>query len=52
MQNPILCLREIGLAFGTKPIFSNLSLNIYPHDRVCLVGKNGEGKSSRGDLAT
>jgi ATP-binding cassette subfamily F protein uup len=46
MQNPILCLREISLAFGTKPIFSGLSLNIYPHDRVCLVGKNGEGKSS------
>ena len=46
MNNPILCLREIDLSFGTNPLFSKLSLNIYPHDRVCLVGKNGEGKSS------
>jgi ATP-binding cassette subfamily F protein uup len=46
MKNPILCLREIDLAFGTKPLFSKLSLNVYPHDRACLVGRNGEGKSS------
>lgn len=46
MKSPILSLREIALTFGGKPLFSKLSLNIYPHDRVCLVGKNGEGKSS------
>ena len=46
MKSPILSLREIHLTFGAKPLFSKLSLNIYPHDRVCLVGKNGEGKSS------
>ena len=46
MKNPVLCLREISIAFGTKPLFSNLSLNICPYDRICLVGKNGEGKSS------
>lgn len=46
MTPPIFSLREIHLTFGAKPLFSKLSLNIYPHDRVCLVGKNGEGKSS------
>ncbi len=46
MKSPILSLREIHLTFGAKPLFTKLSLNIYPHDRVCLVGKNGEGKSS------
>lgn len=46
MTSPIFSLREIDLTFGAKPLFTKLSLNIYPNDRICLVGKNGEGKSS------
>lgn len=46
MKNPILSLKEISLSFGTEPLFTKLSLNIFPRDRVCLVGRNGQGKSS------
>jgi ATP-binding cassette subfamily F protein uup len=46
MSNPIFNVRDISLSFGVKPLFSWLSLTIYPGDRICLVGRNGEGKSS------
>lgn len=46
MKNPLLNLQEIDLLLGGKPLFTSLSLSIYPNDKTCLVGKNGEGKSS------
>lgn len=47
MSNPpLLNLRDISLSFGGKPIFSNLSLQITKGDRICLVGRNGTGKST------
>lgn len=47
MSNPpLLTLRDISLTFGGKPIFSNLSLQIGKGDRICLVGRNGTGKST------
>lgn len=46
MSNPVLSFREIELAFGTKPLFQDLDVHIYKDDRICLVGKNGEGKST------
>lgn len=46
MSNPILSFREIELSFGTKPLFKDLDIHVYNDDRICLVGKNGEGKST------
>lgn len=43
---PLLYLKEAFLSFADVTIFQNLELYLYPGDRVCLIGKNGAGKSS------
>jgi len=43
---PILSLRNITISFAKKILFENLNLNLFPNDRVCLIGKNGVGKST------
>lgn len=43
---PLFALRDISLSFGGKPIFSNITLQISKGDRICLVGRNGTGKST------
>ncbi|MBE9638373.1 ABC-F family ATP-binding cassette domain-containing protein [Salipiger mangrovisoli] len=45
-QAPLLQLSDIALTFGGEPVFSGLSLNVQPGDRVALVGRNGSGKST------
>ncbi|GKT12552.1 MAG: ABC transport system ATP-binding/permease protein [Thiomicrorhabdus sp.] len=42
----LLFLRDISLSFGAAPLFNKASLVIEPNERVCLVGRNGEGKST------
>ncbi len=46
MSSPILSLNDISLAFGKKVLFDDVSLHIYNGDKICIVGKNGEGKST------
>ena len=47
MKNPpILAIRDATISFAKKTLFENLHLNIFPGDRVCLIGKNGVGKTS------
>jgi len=47
MSNPpILSLRNITISFAKKILFENLNLNLFTNDRVCLIGKNGVGKST------
>lgn len=47
MNNPpILSLRNITISFAKKVLFENLNLNLFANDRVCLIGKNGVGKST------
>jgi ATP-binding cassette subfamily F protein uup len=45
-MKPILSIKEGHLAFGDKVIFKDLDMDIYPKDKICLVGKNGEGKTT------
>jgi len=45
-KSPILSLRSITIAFAKKILFENLSLNLFLGDRICLIGKNGVGKST------
>jgi len=42
----LLYLRDISLSFGAAPLFNKASFQIEPNERVCIVGRNGEGKST------
>lgn len=42
----LLSLEEITLTFGGKPLFEELTLHVNERDRICLVGKNGVGKTT------
>ena len=43
---PITRLDKVSLSFGLKPLLDNASLQLRRGERVCLLGRNGEGKSS------
>ncbi|MFC1843960.1 ATP-binding cassette domain-containing protein, partial [Thermodesulfobacteriota bacterium] len=42
----LITLQNISLAFGGLPVLDKISMQIEAGERVCLVGRNGEGKSS------
>src|SRR3972149_4544548 len=43
---PLLRLDKVSLAYGHRPLLEKVKLEIRRGERVCLVGRNGEGKSS------
>ena len=43
---PLLALRDAGVTFGGRPTFAGISVAIGKGERVCLVGRNGGGKST------
>lgn len=43
---PLLTLDAISLAFGMQPLLDQASMTMEPGERVCLLGRNGEGKST------
>lgn len=45
-MTPIFYIKDGDLSFADKVVLENLELYISKGDRVCLVGKNGCGKSS------
>ena len=42
----LLRLDNVSLAFGSRPLLDHISLQVEQGERVCLIGRNGEGKSS------
>lgn len=42
----LLFLRDISLSFGAAPLLDKVSFQLEPQERVCIVGRNGEGKST------
>ena len=42
----LISLRNIKLAFGGPPILDDISLQIEKGERICLLGRNGTGKST------
>ena len=42
----LITLRDISLAFGGPALFDGINLQIEPGDRLCLMGRNGTGKST------
>jgi len=49
---PVVRLDKVSLSFGLKPLLDNVSLQLRKRERVCLLGRNGEGKSSLLNLIT
>jgi len=43
---PLVTLKEVCLAFGHVPLLDHAAMSIEAGERVCLVGRNGAGKSS------
>lgn len=43
---PIVTLSGVSLAFGHHPILSEVDFQISTGDKICLVGRNGVGKST------
>ena len=43
---PLLTLDAVSLAFGMQPLLDQASMTIEANERVCLLGRNGEGKST------
>lgn len=42
----LLFLRDMSLSYGTHTLFNKVSFKVEPNERVCIVGRNGEGKST------
>jgi ATP-binding cassette subfamily F protein uup len=42
----LITLQNVSLSFGGLPVLDRISMQIEAGERVCLVGRNGEGKSS------
>jgi ATP-binding cassette subfamily F protein uup len=43
---PIVRLDKVSLSYGLKPLLDRVDLQVRRGERVCLLGRNGEGKSS------
>ena len=43
---PFIRLDNVSLAYGPRPLLERASMEVRRGERVCLVGRNGEGKSS------
>lgn len=42
----LLFLRDISLSFGAAPLLDKIHFQVEAGERVCIVGRNGEGKST------
>ncbi len=42
----MLTLNTVSLSFGSAKLLDEANLTIHPGERICLIGRNGEGKSS------
>ncbi len=48
----LLRFQQACLAFGTNPVLDNVDFSLFSGERVCLVGRNGAGKSTMLKLLT
>lgn len=42
----LITLDQVCLAYGLEPLLDHVKLQIHSGERVCLIGRNGAGKSS------
>ena len=45
-NTPLVKLSDVSLSFGDRPLLDHVDLDIFKGERICLVGRNGVGKSS------
>lgn len=45
-KEPIVCFKNVSLAFGPKVVLKDLSFEIYPKEIVSIAGPSGSGKST------
>jgi ATP-binding cassette subfamily F protein 3 len=50
LSPPILALEGAAVGYDDRPVLSRLSLRIDQDDRIALLGRNGEGKSTLSKL--
>jgi len=43
---PLVTLDRVTMAYGHLPLLDDASLRIEPRERVCVIGRNGTGKST------
>jgi ATP-binding cassette subfamily F protein uup len=43
---PLVALDHVSIAYGHLPLLDDVSLQVDPRERVCLIGRNGTGKST------
>jgi len=46
LKVPLLTLDAVSLAFGMQPLLDQATMTVEPGERICLLGRNGEGKST------
>ncbi|WP_028322019.1 ATP-binding cassette domain-containing protein [Desulfatiglans anilini] len=44
--SPLVMLNRITLAFGGPPLLADVDLQVERGERICLIGRNGTGKST------
>ena len=45
-KNKLAMIYQLGIQYGERIVFKNISFDIEKGDRIAIVGKNGSGKSS------
>ena len=43
---PLVSLDQVSIAFGHQPLLEDVTLRLEPGERVCVIGRNGTGKST------
>jgi len=43
---PIIGMRDVCWGFGTPQLLENITFQVRKGERICLVGRNGVGKST------
>ena len=45
-NKPIVSVRDVSFTYGYETVLKNISLDIYPHDYLAVIGPNGGGKTT------
>jgi ATP-binding cassette subfamily F protein uup len=46
----LITLRDVCVSFGMQPLLDGVNLTVHPGERICLLGRNGVGKTTLMDV--